>query len=36
MLHKDYDRIGSVEKKKYGRDSQGAWLQEGLAVNSQS
>jgi hypothetical protein len=31
MLHKDYYCKGSVEKKKiYGRDSQGAWLQDEL------
>jgi hypothetical protein len=28
MLHKDYDRKGSVAKKKIsGRESQGAWRQ---------
>jgi hypothetical protein len=27
MLHKDYDRKGSVEKKNFGHDSQGAWRQ---------
>jgi hypothetical protein len=27
MLHKDYDRKGSVEKKISGRDPQGAWRQ---------
>jgi hypothetical protein len=27
MLHKDYDRKGSVEKKVAGRESQGAWFQ---------
>jgi hypothetical protein len=30
MLHKDYGRKGSVEKKKAGRESQGAWLQKEL------
>jgi hypothetical protein len=28
MLHKDYGRKGSVEKKMAGRDSQGAWRQD--------
>jgi hypothetical protein len=27
MLHKDYDRKGSVEKKKASRESQEAWRQ---------
>jgi hypothetical protein len=27
MLHKDYYRKGSVEKKIPGRESQGAWRQ---------
>jgi hypothetical protein len=30
MLHKDYDRKGSVEKKISGRQSQGAWRQDEL------
>jgi hypothetical protein len=30
MLHKDYDRKGSVEKKISGRESQGAWRQDEL------
>jgi hypothetical protein len=30
MLHKDYDRKGSVEKKIFGRESQGASHQDGL------
>jgi hypothetical protein len=32
MLYKDYDRMGSVEKKKKisGRESQGAWRQDEL------
>jgi hypothetical protein len=36
MLHKDYDRKGSVEKNKKidGRDSQGAWRQDELIVSS--
>jgi hypothetical protein len=29
MLHKDYDRKGSVEKI-FGRDSEGAWRQDEL------
>jgi hypothetical protein len=28
MLHKDYDRKSSAEKKISGRDSQGAWRQD--------
>jgi hypothetical protein len=29
MLHKDYDRMGSIAKKKnFGRDPQGAWRQD--------
>jgi hypothetical protein len=27
MLHKNYDRKGSVEKQIAGRESQGAWRQ---------
>jgi hypothetical protein len=27
MLHKDYDRNGSVAKKNSGRESRGAWRQ---------
>jgi hypothetical protein len=30
MLHKDYDREGSVAKKISGRESQGAWRQDEL------
>jgi hypothetical protein len=31
MLHKDYDRKGSIAKKKTsGRDHQGAWRQDEL------
>jgi hypothetical protein len=31
MLHKDYDRKGSVAKKEIsGRDHQGAWRQDEL------
>jgi hypothetical protein len=30
MLHKDYDRKGSVVKKISGREPQGAWCQEEL------
>jgi hypothetical protein len=30
MLHKDYDRKGSVAKKISGRDTQGAWGQDEL------
>jgi hypothetical protein len=30
MLHKDYYRKGSVEKKISGRESQGAWGQDEL------
>jgi hypothetical protein len=30
MLHKDYDRKGSVEEKISGRESQGAWSQDEL------
>jgi hypothetical protein len=30
MLHKDYDRKGSVAKKFSGRESQGAWRQDEL------
>jgi hypothetical protein len=31
MLHKDYyDRMGSVAKKIYGREPEGAWLQDEL------
>jgi hypothetical protein len=30
MLHKDYYRKGSVEKEIFGRESQGAWLQDEL------
>jgi hypothetical protein len=31
MLHKDYDRKGSVEKKNnFGRDSQRAWRKDEL------
>jgi hypothetical protein len=30
MLHKDYDRKGSVAKKISGRDPQGAWRQDEL------
>jgi hypothetical protein len=29
MLHKDYDRKGSVEKKIDGREAQGACRQDG-------
>jgi hypothetical protein len=30
MLHKDYDHKGSDERKISGRESQGAWHQDGL------
>jgi hypothetical protein len=30
MLHKDYDRNGSVVKKIFGRDPLGAWGQDEL------
>jgi hypothetical protein len=30
MLHKKYDRKGSVEKNNFSRDSQGAWRQDEL------
>jgi hypothetical protein len=30
MLHKDYDRKCSIEKKKSGRESQGTWHQDEL------
>jgi hypothetical protein len=30
MLHKDYDRKGSVDKKISGREFQGAWRQDEL------
>jgi hypothetical protein len=30
MLHKDYDRKGSIEKKKFGRESQRGWRQDEL------
>jgi hypothetical protein len=30
MLHKDYDREVSIEKKISGRESQGAWRQDEL------
>jgi ferric-dicitrate binding protein FerR (iron transport regulator) len=30
MLHKDYDRKGSVEKNVSDRESQGAWRQDEL------
>jgi hypothetical protein len=30
MLHKDYDRKGSVEKKIFGREFQGSWRQDEL------
>jgi hypothetical protein len=30
MLHKDYDRKGSIEKKNSGCDPQGAWRQDEL------
>jgi hypothetical protein len=30
MLHKDYDRKGSVEKKISGHEKQGAWRQDEL------
>jgi hypothetical protein len=30
MLHKDYDRKGSDEKKIAGNDSQGVWRQDEL------
>jgi hypothetical protein len=30
MLHNDYDRKGSVEKKISGRESQGAWREDEL------
>jgi hypothetical protein len=30
VLHKDYDRKGSVEKKIYGREPQEAWHQDEL------
>jgi hypothetical protein len=30
MLHKDYYRKGSVEKKISGREYQGAWCQDEL------
>jgi hypothetical protein len=30
MLHKDYDRNGSVETKIAGRESQGAWREDEL------
>jgi hypothetical protein len=35
MLHKDYDGKNSVEEIS-GHDFQGAWRQDGLAVNHQS
>jgi hypothetical protein len=30
MLHKGYNRKCSIEKKKSGRESQGAWRQDKL------
>jgi hypothetical protein len=30
MLHKDYDRTGSVAKKKSGHEPQEAWRQDEL------
>jgi hypothetical protein len=30
MLHMDYDCKGSVEKKIFGHDPQGAWCQDEL------
>jgi hypothetical protein len=30
MLHKGYDRKGSVENKNFGREPQGAWRQDEL------
>jgi hypothetical protein len=39
MLHKDYDRKGSVAKEIYGCDPKGAWRQEepiGCKTESQS
>jgi hypothetical protein len=30
MLYKDYDRKGSIEKKKPGCEPQGAWHQDEL------
>jgi hypothetical protein len=37
MLHKDYDRKGSIAKKKNsGHDPPGAWRQDGRAVHRQS
>jgi hypothetical protein len=30
MLHKDYDRKGSVEKRISGHEPQGAWRQDEL------
>jgi hypothetical protein len=30
MLHKDYDRKGSVEKRISGREPQGVWRQDEL------
>jgi hypothetical protein len=32
MLHKDYDRKGSIAKNISGRDHQGAWRQDELIV----
>jgi hypothetical protein len=36
MLHKDYDRKGSVGKKISGRESQWAWRQDELIDGKQS
>jgi hypothetical protein len=30
MIHKDYDRKGSIAKKNSGREPQGAWRQDEL------
>jgi hypothetical protein len=35
MLHKDYDRKCSVEKKNADRESQGAWRQDELIGGKQ-
>jgi hypothetical protein len=32
MLHKDYDRKGSVTKKKSGLEAEGAWRQDELVL----
>jgi hypothetical protein len=35
MLHKDYDRKCSIERKKSGREPQGAWGQDELISGKQ-